>query len=87
MDPNLVRTFLVINFLILIIVCTLETNDFLVYNKLGYLRYTNIFQVKGSKSGILLIQQKYSFFNHNGNYYLDSAKAWLVEFTERITKE
>ena len=37
--------------------------------------------------GILLIQQKYSFFNHNGNYYLDSAKAWLVEFTERITKE
>ena len=76
------RTFLVINFLILI-----ENNDFLVYNKLGYLRYTNIFQVKGSKSGILLIQQKYSFFNHNGNYYLDSAKAWLVEFTERITKE
>ena len=38
-DPNLVRTFLVIIFLILIMVRTLENNYFLVRTKLGYLRY------------------------------------------------
>ena len=38
-DPNLVRTFLVIAFLILIMVRTLENNYFLVRTKLGYLRY------------------------------------------------
>ena len=38
-DPNLVRTFLVIIFLILIMVRTLENNYFLVLTKLGYLRY------------------------------------------------
>ena len=37
-DPNLVRTFLVIIFLILIMVRTLENNYFLVPTKLGYLR-------------------------------------------------
>ena len=37
-DPNLVRTFLVIIFLILIMVRTLENNYFLVRTKLGYLR-------------------------------------------------
>ena len=38
-DPNLLRTFLVIIFLILITVRTLENNYFLVRTKLGYLRY------------------------------------------------
>ena len=38
-DPNLLRTFLVIIFLILITVRTLENNYFLVWTKLGYLRY------------------------------------------------
>ena len=38
-DPNLVRTFLVIIFLILIMVCTLGNNYFLMRTKLGYLRY------------------------------------------------
>ena len=43
-DPNLVRTFLVIIFLILIMVRTLENNYFLVRTKLGYLRYnTGVF--------------------------------------------
>ena len=37
-DPNLVRTFFVIIFLILIMVRTLENNYFLVRTKLGYLR-------------------------------------------------
>ena len=37
-DPNLVRTFLLIIFLILIMVRTLENNYFLVRTKLGYLR-------------------------------------------------
>ena len=37
-DPNLVRNFLVIIFLILIMVRTLENNYFLVRTKLGYLR-------------------------------------------------
>ena len=37
-DPNLVRTFLVIFFLILIMVRTLENNYFLLRTKLGYLR-------------------------------------------------
>ena len=37
-DPNLVRTFFVIIFLILIMVRTLENNYFLVCTKLGYLR-------------------------------------------------
>ena len=37
-DLDLVRTFLVIVFLILIMVRTLEKNDFLVRTKLGYLR-------------------------------------------------
>ena len=37
-DLNIVRTFLVIIFLILITVRTLENNYFLVYTKLGYLR-------------------------------------------------
>ena len=37
-DPYLVRTFLVIIFLILIMVRTLENNYFLVRTKLGYLR-------------------------------------------------
>ena len=37
-DPNLVRTVLVIIFLILIMVRTLENNYFLVHTKLGYLR-------------------------------------------------
>ena len=37
-DPNLVRTFLVIIFLILIMVHTLENNYFLVRTELGYLR-------------------------------------------------
>ena len=36
--PYLVRTFLVIIFLILIMVRTLENNYFLVRTKLGYLR-------------------------------------------------
>ena len=36
-DPNLVRTFFVIIFLILIMVRTLENNYFLVRTKLGYL--------------------------------------------------
>ena len=39
-DPNLVRAlFLVIIFLILMMVRTLENNYFLVRTKLGYLRY------------------------------------------------
>ena len=42
-DPNLVRTFFGNNFLILIIVRTLENNYFLVRTKLGYLRYYNFF--------------------------------------------
>ena len=37
-DPNLVRTFLVIIFLILIMVRILENNYFLVRTKLEYLR-------------------------------------------------
>ena len=37
-DPNLVRTFFGINFLILMMVRTLESNYFLVRTKLGYLR-------------------------------------------------
>ena len=37
-DPNLVRTFFGNNFLILIMVRTLENNYFLVRTKLGYLR-------------------------------------------------
>ena len=37
-DPNLVPTFLVIIFLILIMVRTLENNYFLMRTKLGYLR-------------------------------------------------
>ena len=37
-DPYLVRTFLVIIFLIVIMVRTLENNYFLVRTKLGYLR-------------------------------------------------
>ena len=37
-DPYLVRTFLVIIFLILIMVRTIENNYFLVRTKLGYLR-------------------------------------------------
>ena len=37
-DPYLVRTFLVIIFLILIMVRTLENNYFLVRTILGYLR-------------------------------------------------
>ena len=37
-DPNLVRTFYGNNFLILILVHTLESNYFLVRIKLGYLR-------------------------------------------------
>ena len=37
-DPNLMRTFLVIIFLILIMVRTLENNYFLVRIKLGHLR-------------------------------------------------
>ena len=37
--PNLVCTFLVINFLILIMVRNLENNSFLVLTKLGYLQY------------------------------------------------
>ena len=41
-DPNLVRTFLVIIFLILIMVCTFENNYFLMRTKLGYLRYFTI---------------------------------------------
>ena len=36
-EPNLVRTFLVIIFLILIMVHPLENNYFLVRTKLGYL--------------------------------------------------
>ena len=39
--PNLVRTFLVIIYLILIMVRTLENNFFLLGTKLGYLRYSN----------------------------------------------
>ena len=42
-DPNLVCTFLVILFLILITVSTIENNYFLVRTKLGYLRYRSIF--------------------------------------------
>ena len=38
-DPNLVRTFLVMIFLILIMVRTLENNYLLVRAKLGNLRY------------------------------------------------
>ena len=38
-DTNLVRTFLVIVFLILIMVRALKNNYFLVRTKLGYLRY------------------------------------------------
>ena len=41
-DPNLVRTFFGNNFLILIMVRTLENNYFLVRIKLEYLRYVNI---------------------------------------------
>ena len=37
-NPNLVHTFLVITFLILIMVRTLENNYFLVHTKVGYLR-------------------------------------------------
>ena len=37
-DPNLARTFFGNNFLILIMVRTLENNLFLVRTKLGYLR-------------------------------------------------
>ena len=37
-DSNLVRTFLVISFLILIMVRNVENNYFLVLTKLGYLR-------------------------------------------------
>ena len=37
-DPNLVRTFLVVIFFILIMVRTFENNYFLVRTKLGYLR-------------------------------------------------
>ena len=37
-DPNLVRTFLVVIFLFLIMVRTFENNYFLVRTKLGYLR-------------------------------------------------
>ena len=37
-DPNLVRTFLVIIFLILIMVRNFENDYFLVRTKLGYLR-------------------------------------------------
>ena len=39
LDPILMRTFLVIIFLILIMVRTSENNYFLVRTKLGYLRY------------------------------------------------
>ena len=38
-DPNLVRLFMVIIFLILIMVRTLENNYFLMRTKLGYLLY------------------------------------------------
>ena len=37
-DPNLVRTFLVVIFFILIMVRTFENTYFLVRTKLGYLR-------------------------------------------------
>ena len=39
MDPNLMCTFFGKNFLILIMVRTLENNYFLMRTKLGYLRY------------------------------------------------
>ena len=39
MNPNLVRTFLGNSFWILIMVCTLQKNYFLVRTRLGYLRY------------------------------------------------
>ena len=42
--PNLVRTFLIIFFLILIIVRTLENNYFLVRTKLGYFILCNILE-------------------------------------------
>ena len=37
-DPNLVRPFLVIFFLIVIMVCNYENNYFLMRTKLGYLQ-------------------------------------------------
>ena len=40
-DPNLVRTFFGNNFLVLIMVRTLENNYFLMRTKLGYLRYAS----------------------------------------------
>ena len=46
-DTNLVRSFLVIIFLILIMVHTLENNYFLMRTKLEYLRYT----IGGGKGG------------------------------------
>ena len=49
-DPNLVRTFLVIIFLILIMVRILENNNFLVRTKLGYLWYTEVkYQTHGGQ--------------------------------------
>ena len=51
-DPNLVHTFLVIIFLILIKVRTLENNILLVRTKLPYLRYC--FWQSSNKSLLLL---------------------------------
>ena len=48
--------------------------------------YTNIFTVKVGKPEYP-INSKYSFlFNHDANYSLDSAKAWLDTFTQKATK-
>ena len=48
---------------------------------------TNIFPVKLGKSEYPINSKNYLLFNHDGNYCLDSAEAWLDTFTQGRRKD
>ena len=48
--------------------------------------YTNIFPIKGVKPEYPINSKISSLFNRDANYSLDSTKAWLDTFTQKITK-
>ena len=48
---------------------------------------TNIFPVKLAKSEYPINSKNYFLFNHDANYCLDFAEAWLDTFTQGTRKD
>ena len=51
------------------------------------MKYTNIFPVRGGKTLCPINSKNYSLSNPDGNYSLDSVKAWLDKCTQKISRK